>query len=342
MQMEGNIHQEVNHLEPLHGLPNMHQGDEINTKVLPIAGTNHTTDRHLLNGASSAVSWSAVFAGATVAAALSLILLLLGSGLGLSLISPWAQFGVSAKFIGISAILWLAITQIIAYGMGGYLAGRLRTKWLNIHTHEVYFRDTAHGFLVWAVASIATAVLLTSVISVIIGGGLQTGVTVMNGSANMNGDLMSKNNLTIGEAYLLDELFRKDPNADTAEINTQNFDNTQSSNGNSYAGSSTSEVTRILLNTLQLGSLPEADLKYVGHVVSMRTGLNQEAAEQRVADIFKNIQHHLLATEKLAKESADTARKTTAWAALWLFISLLIGAFAASWAATFGGRSRDA
>lgn len=340
--MVNNMHHETNHLEPLHGLPNMHDSDDANTQALPSAWPNHAEDFHVLNGASSAVSWSAVFAGATIAAALSLILLLLGTGLGLSSISPWAQIGASAKVIGVSAIVWLAITQIIAYAMGGYLAGRLRTKWLNTHTHEVYFRDTAHGFLVWAVASIATAVLLTSVISAIIGSGVQATTTLASGAANMAGDMVVKSNLTSSETYLLEGLFRKDPNADTALINTQNSDTAESGNGKANEGSSPAEVTRILLYSLQLGSLPDADLKYVGNVVSMRTGLNQEAAEQRATDTFKNMQRNMQESEKSAKETADKARKATAYAALWLFVSLLIGAFAASWAATFGGRSRDA
>ena len=95
----------------------------------------------------SGVSWAAIFAGAAAAAALSLILLLLGFGLGFSAVSPWAGSGISAKGLGISSIVWLAVTQIIAAGLGGYIAGRLRVKWANLHGDEVYFRDTAHGFL---------------------------------------------------------------------------------------------------------------------------------------------------------------------------------------------------
>jgi len=106
---------------------------------------------------SSGVSWAAVFAGAFVAAALSLILLALGTGLGFESVSPWANQGASAPAVGKSAIIWLIVMQIIAASMGGYLAGRLRTKWANIHTDEVYFRDTAHGFLVWAVGLVITA-----------------------------------------------------------------------------------------------------------------------------------------------------------------------------------------
>ncbi|MFD2271336.1 hypothetical protein ACFS07_10010 [Undibacterium arcticum] len=109
---------------------------------------------------ASGVSWGAIFAGAAAAAALSLILVILGFGLGLSAVSPWANNGASATTIGMSTILWIAFTQIAASGLGGYLAGRLRVKWANVHGDEVYFRDTAHGFFAWAVASLATAAFL--------------------------------------------------------------------------------------------------------------------------------------------------------------------------------------
>ena len=118
---------------------------------------------------SSGVSWAAVFAGAFVAAALSLILLALGTGIGLSAISPWASMGASGSEIGKGAIGWFILIQLIASSMGGYLAGRLRTKWVNIHTDEVYFRDTAHGFLVWAVSLVMTAAFLTSAAAAMVG-----------------------------------------------------------------------------------------------------------------------------------------------------------------------------
>ena len=100
---------------------------------------------------SSGVTWAAVIAGAFATAALSLALLALGTGIGFSAVSPWVNAGASASAIGWTAIGWLVLMQLIASSAGGYLAGRLRTKWVNVHTHEVYFRDTAHGFLAWAV-----------------------------------------------------------------------------------------------------------------------------------------------------------------------------------------------
>ena len=91
---------------------------------------------------ASSVSWAAVFAGALAAAALSLILLLLGSGLGLSMVSPWSGQGVSGTTFAVSTAVWLVVVQWLSAAFGGYLAGRLRTKWAGINTNGVFFRDT--------------------------------------------------------------------------------------------------------------------------------------------------------------------------------------------------------
>ena len=112
--------------------------------------------------AASAVSWGAIIAGAVVSSALSLALLMLGTGIGLVSVSPWSNNNVSVATFGILAAAWLIAVQLFASGVGGYLAGRLRTRWVSVHTDEVYFRDTAHGLIVWGVGAIVTAWLLTS------------------------------------------------------------------------------------------------------------------------------------------------------------------------------------
>src|SRR6202042_3540553 len=111
---------------------------------------------------SSGVSWGAVIGGAFVSAAFYLILLALGAGFGLSAVSPWSNIGVSASAVGAAAIAWLILIEIIASALGGYLTGRLRTKWALIHTDEVYFRDTANGFLAWAVALVVGVAFLAT------------------------------------------------------------------------------------------------------------------------------------------------------------------------------------
>ena len=95
-----------------------------------------TRDRMAALGVDHAVAWGAIFAGAAAAAALSLVLLLLGTGLGLASVSPWTREGLSAGALGITAIVWLSVTQILASGMGGYIAGRLGAQWIDIHSDE--------------------------------------------------------------------------------------------------------------------------------------------------------------------------------------------------------------
>lgn len=276
---------------------------------------------------ASAVSWGAIVAGAVAAAALSLILLMLGVGLGLSSVSPWGHYGTSAATFGVSSILWVTLTQLLACAMGGYLAGRLRTKWVAVHTDEVYFRDTAHGFLAWAVASLATAALLTSVIGSIVGAGIQTGASVAGGVATTAaGSEITKSDSEIGAmGYFVESLFRKDLNTAAAATTAP-----------------LSEVARIFMHSIRTGPLSTEDIRYVGQLVAQRTGLSQQAAEKRVTETYARVQAKLTETEVAVKNAADKARKASAYAALWLFISLLIGAFVASLAATYGGRQRDA
>lgn len=310
--------------------------------------TNSTdSDRH-----GSAVSWGAILAGAAGAAALSLILLILGTGLGLSSVSPWAQTGVTAATLGAATIVWLAFTQLAASGIGGYLAGRLRKKWVNVHTDESYFRDTAHGFLAWAVATLATAALLGSVIGSIVNGGVQAGAAVAGGAATAGiaasgaagiagSTTMSRQGGAQGTAYFVDSLFRRDLSSSAASTTTDNTGATASMPAASSANSN-AEVARIFANSMGSdAALPPEDVRYVAQVVAHRTGLSQADAEKRVTDTYNRLQAKVRDAEVKARDAADQARKTSAYTALWLFVSLLLGAFVASWMATFGGRRRD-
>ena len=161
------------------------------------------TDLDVKNEAhSSGISWPAVIGGAFTAAALSLILFTLGTGLGFSSVSPWSNIGASASTVKAGAIIWLIFTQIIAFAMGGYLAGRLRTKWVDIHTDEVYFRDTAHGLLVWAVGIVLMAAFLASAAAMFAGRAAQRTESAQAADTSA---------LNPNE-YLIDTLFRSNAN----------------------------------------------------------------------------------------------------------------------------------
>jgi hypothetical protein len=252
---------------------------------------------------SSGVSWSAVIAGGFVTAAISLILLSLGTGLGLSSISVWSSSNTISK-VGAAAIIWMIFTHFASAAFGGYLAGRLRTKWTNIHSDEVYFRDTAHGFLAWSVAVVVTAAFLASAASAMMGNS--------TAESKYSGAQSSASNAS-ANAYFVDMLFRtSSPKLDAVSVADR------------------SEVEAIFAASLKHTELSADDKSYLDQLVAARTGLSNAEADKRVGDTFDK-----------AKEAADTARKILAHTLLWAFCALLIGAFSASFAATIGGRQRD-
>lgn len=302
---------------------------------------------------SSAVSWASIFAGAAGAAALSLILLMLGTGLGLASVSPWAHDGISKTTFGVSTILWVTFSQLVAAGMGGYLAGRLRTRWVEVHRDEVYFRDTAHGFLAWAVSSLVTAAFLTSVVGSIINSGAQAGASVVSGiattaaaattgAAAMAGSEAAKADGDAGAlGYFIDSLFRRDATISATAMPTGSRA-IQGGAADPATPAPLAEVSRIFMTTIHTEALAAQDVRYLGQLVAQRTGLSQQEAEKRVTDTYARAQASLRDAQAAVVKAADTARKASAYAALWLFISLLSGAFVASLAATVGGRQRDA
>ncbi|NNJ17376.1 hypothetical protein CSV86_020400 [Pseudomonas putida CSV86] len=264
----------------------------------------------------SGVSWAAIFAGAAAAAALSLILVVLGAGLGFAATSPWADEGASAKALGISTIVWLLLTQIIASGFGGYIAGRLRVKWASLHADEVYFRDTAHGFLAWAVATLITAAMVLGTAGSLASAGAHTaataGATAVSASASNNNDADPM-------GYFVDTLFRSEGPAPVSD------------------DAANAVAARILGRAIVDDSLVPEDRAYLAQLVAQRTRLTQAEAEARVDQVFAQVQQ----AKVQAKQVADAAAKAAAWTALWTFVGLLCGAFFASLAALYGGRRRD-
>ncbi len=290
---------------------------------------------------TSAVAWGAVLAGAAAAGALSLILAFLGFGLGMSAISPWAGDGVSATTLGVSSIVWITLTQIAAASVGGYLAGRLRTRWADVQRDEVYFRDTAHGLLAWAVATLVVATCLGMTIGRIGKAGAELGaqaVATTAGAAVATGATLSRDGEDGSMGYVIDGLLRQPATAPATPDPANPDAATGSADANRNAGPGRrAEVARIFANAARTGALPDTDTQYLAQMIAQRTGVTTAEAEAQVRRAQAQLQQ--AATE--AKEAADKARKAAAYASLWLFIALLGGAFFASLSATFGGRQRD-
>jgi hypothetical protein len=290
----------------------------------------------------SAVSWPAIAAGAVAAAALSLVLIAFGAGLGLSAVSPWSDSGVSAATFKTGTGIYLVIVAVMSSAVGGYLAARLRTKWTGVYTNDVFFRDTAHGFLAWAFATLISVTALTSVTAYL-----------ANGAAAGLGGAASQATRTVNPADIyVDKLFRTSAPAQTTPLAAPQAAPAPSAPGDSGAantapaannatsaaapaatnpGQTRAEVLRLWTADFRSDQgLNTADKTYVAQLVAARTGLSQADAEKRVNDVIVE-----------AKTAADDARKGAVKLSFWLTAALLFGAFAASLAAVEGGSLRD-
>jgi hypothetical protein len=271
----------------------------------------------------SAITWGPIIGGAVAATGTSLILLLLGSGFGLTMVSPWSGESSSAVTVGVTAAIWLVVVQWLSSALGGYLTGRLRTKWAAVHTDEVFFRDTAHGFLSWALATMFVVGFLASSLTSLAGAGASATGSLANATAAAaSATAASNGGLDLSTAYFTDALLRPAQAGDRA----RNDD-----------GAAAAEVSRILLQGAASGQIPDGDKTYIAGIVSARSGLSEADARTRVEAVLKQIDDAKTAT----KAAADKARKAGATTALIGSLSLLIGAFIASAAAAVGGRQRD-
>jgi hypothetical protein len=284
----------------------------------------------------TAISWRAVIAGAAAAMALTLVLLAIGSAVGFSSVSPWANAGVSATTFHIGSGIYLVVTAMLSSTVGGYIAGRLRSKWTGVHNYEVQFRDTAHGFLAWAVATILGAAFLATA-STFIAGGVATGA-----SGGASAGAASGAQRDNASAYTVGQLFRPvagapagsaaaAPSAGTtaAPVEAANS-GASNARGGGAPNANRQAVVVLTHSAANGGTLSGPDRTYLAQLVAAQTGASQADAEKRVDEVMTQ-----------AKADADKARKAAAALSIWLAISMLAGAFSASLAAIEGGQLRD-
>ena len=268
----------------------------------------------------SALSWSAIIGGAIAAAGVTLILTALGAGLGFASLSPWSRVGASATTFAVTTAIWFVVVQWLSSAFGGYLAGRLRAKWVGIHTDESVFRDTAHGILAWALATVVAALLLSSAVASAIGGTARTAAQIGAGAAQGAGEDAAAQAPELGMGYLTDSLFRTDHPATPPTPQDLRV-----------------ESGRILLTALGENGVSDADKAYLTQLVAANTGVDQTTAAKRVDDAIAQVKK----TEAELKQKADAARKAAIAAAFATAFSMLIGAFIAGAAGALGGRHRD-
>lgn len=280
-------------------------------------------DVNPVESSATALSWGPIIGGAVAATGVTLILLLLGSGVGLTMVSPWSGESSSAATVGVAAAIWLVVVQWLSSALGGYLTGRLRTKWAAVHTEEVFFRDTAHGFISWAVATVFVAGFLASSLTSLAGSAASVASTATMAAATSGAVVAGQSNgPDLATSYFADALLRPEQIGSRATEDN---------------GAAAAEISRILLQGAENNSIPDGDKDFVARIVSARTGLSEADARNRVDAVLKRIDDAKVA----AQAAADKARKAAATTSLLGALSLLVGAFISSAAAALGGRQRD-
>ncbi len=277
----------------------------------------------------SAVSWGAIIAGALAASTITVILTLVGSGLGLTVLSPWPGHGAGLSTFAVSTAIGLIVVQWLSSGAGGYFAGRLRTKWVGVRSDEIFFRDTAHGFMAWALATILVVGVLGSGLTAAVGGGVQAASTIASGAAS---------GATAGAAHLADDASDKTGGISYfADSLLRPGDPASLASGPDGRTRAAGEVTRILAQSAAAGSFAPDDKAYLARLIAANTGLSEADANARIDTVVARIDKAKIK----ARQAADTARKAGAIFALVSALSLIIGAFIASAAAALAGSQRD-
>jgi hypothetical protein len=260
-------------------------------------------------GPASFVEWGAVLAGAVLAAALSFVLLTFGSAIGLSATSPWPNSGLSVKVIATLAVFWALAQQIGSLMAGGYVAGRMRSRW-HEPGDEKEFRDGLHGGLVWAVAVLISAFFVFATASLTVRTGADMAGSAVAGAASRTTNPMDT---------VLDAMVRTPAGGPQSR-------NAVASTSDEIRG----EIARILTSAVATGSLSAENRTYMANLVAQRSGVPQQEAEKRVDDAIT-----------AARTAADKTRRAAILTGFVTAAGLILSFGAAWWAAIKGGEHRD-
>jgi hypothetical protein len=254
------------------------------------------------SASGAAVSWSAAIAGALAATAVTFVVVSLGEGIQLAMASPNTASPIAAATT-ISGAIWLVLAQTLGFAAGGFTAGRLRLNLGTVPPAETRFRDGANGFMVWALGAVLVAGMLA------IGSALAAANVVWTGEGSVGESRLG---------YLVDSLTRApQPGPGAGSIDADH-----------------GRIVRVLEDAVHEGKLPAGDRTYLATLVAAKTGVSQDDAERRVDDTVNRAQESI-------RQVADAARKAGARVALLTFVSMLIGAVAATLGGILGGELRD-
>ena len=251
---------------------------------------------------ASYVQWGPAVAGALVAAALAFVLHAFAAAIGLAVSSSAPTWRDSSLMLQLLSGLYLIFAAIVAFGVGGYLAGRMRSP-VGGTDDEIEFRDGSLGVLAWAIAIVLTVLMTWAAAQSL------ARVVAPSGGSGAAQSVAGENLI----AYDLDQLFR-------AERRPQNVD----------LGYARSEAARILLTTAGHAGITPDDRAYLIRLTAANTGLQPPEAERRTDIAIVQ-----------ARDGIRKARRSGVILAFMAGAAALLGAAVAWFAAYEGGQHRD-
>ncbi len=280
---------------------------------MAMSGTDVTVAPVIVNKDSrSYLQWGPIIGGAVIATAISTILTVFGSGIGLSMVSADFERSSSATALAVAGALWALWVMVSATCAGGYLAGRMRQPSFDADLEERKVRDATHGLLVWATGALLIAFVATSSV-------FGVAKTAASGLASA----------TSGAASLVSQ--HVDPLA-------MALDNVMRATGQQPpTAQERDEASRIFVNSLANGRIEQSDRDYLASRLAARSNISEQDAQKRIDAAYAR----LAQAKETAKQAAERARKIAVLTAFLTAAALLVGAAAASWAATLGGEHRD-
>jgi hypothetical protein len=278
---------------------------------------------------TSYVEWGPILAGAIAASALSFLLLTFGSAIGLSLTSPWPSSGARLWVVALAVGWWAVAVQIASFAAGGYLAGRMRSRWAE-SSEESDFRDSAHGFMVWAVGVLFGGLLLAFTGGAAIKTATQSAALIAGGATAGAANALWQSGPV---DYAVDLLLRPEPRGTATPAAPPQPGPSAQRDDQALR----SEVGRIFAATIQNREFSERDRDYLVRVIQTRTGLPEAEAQSRVDGAVNEARD----LEIKAREQADKARRAAIITGFIAAASLLISLVAACYFAGIGGRHRN-
>lgn len=328
------------------------------TVITPASGTTTSTVTSgvaMASGGSghSYVDWAAIIAGAVVAAAIGVVFAGFGAALGLSALSPQEGEGSGVLSLILTGI-WALVTILASYGVGGYVAGRMRRRFEGATPDEVSARDAIHGMVVWGLGVLIGAWIAGSVI----GSAANAVGNVVGGAAQAVGSVVQGAGSAVGGAATAAADAATGGESGQGGLDLAGFDPIEAINNRLLRpatgeaidpNAEVSPVARdVIFGVARTGELSEDDRAILAEELARNSTLSEEEANARIDQAVEQVTalrdeaaQRVEQAEQAARDAADAARRAAVLTGFLIAAGFAIALGAAMYGAGLGGRHRD-